>query len=62
MEEKKCENCKFRAKYDSNPKSILGKIWKWHTAICPGWKSYMTSLSDEKRIDLAKNYGMKKYM
>lgn len=29
---------------------------------CPGWKQYMASLSEEERAELAKRYGLKKYM
>ena len=52
-----CETCKFRAKYDNNPRSILGRLWKWHISWCPGWKSYTRSLSDEERRALIKKYG-----
>lgn len=50
-EEKKhnCDNCPWRAKYDENPKSFLGILWKWHTFICPGWKSYQKSLAKSNR-------------
>lgn len=61
MSNHNCENCSFRAKYDNNPKSILGRIWRWHATWCPGWKAYMTSISDEERIALAGKYNMKKY-
>ena len=56
-----CESCGFRAKYDNKPKSLLGRLWRWHAGWCPGWKSYITSLPDEGRIELAQRYGMKKY-
>lgn len=56
-----CESCKFRARHDNNPKSLLGRIWRWHASWCPGWKSYMKSLADEDRRRLAEKYGMKKY-
>ncbi|MEW6614685.1 MAG: hypothetical protein AB1401_04380 [Thermodesulfobacteriota bacterium] len=62
MHNKSCEDCAFRAKYDKNPKSFLGKLWRWHASWCPGWKSYMRSLKDEDRIALAKKYNMKKYL
>lgn len=52
----KCENCKFRKKYEQNPASILGRIWKWHTGWCPGWKAYMKSLPDGKRSAAFKKY------
>lgn len=61
MAQSNCERCKFRARYDNNPRSLLGRIWRWHAGWCPGWKAYMRSLPDDKRIDLAQKYGMKKY-
>ena len=62
MADHNCEECGFRAKYDKNPKSILGRLWRWHAGWCSGWKKYMRSLPDEKRIELAKKYNLKKYM
>ena len=61
MPENNCEKCKFRAKYDKKPKSILGRLWRWHTGWCPGWKKYMLSLPDEKRKELAEKYNLKKF-
>lgn len=61
MSEQNCENCAFRAKYDNNPDSFLGKVWRWHANWCPGWKSYMNSLPDERRVEIAEKYDMKKY-
>ena len=60
MAEPGCATCPFRAKYDKNPKSILGRIWRWHIGFCPGWKKYMESLSDAERKKLIKQYGLKK--
>jgi hypothetical protein len=51
-----CENCKFRAKYDKKPRSLLGRIWKWHISWCPGWKAYLKSVSDEDRKRLIEHY------
>ena len=51
-----CENCKFREKYDKNPRSLLGRIWKWHTGWCPGWKSYIRSLPEETRAAVQEKY------
>ena len=51
-----CENCKFREKYDKNPRSLLGRIWKWHTGWCPGWRSYINSLPEEKRAAVQEKY------
>jgi hypothetical protein len=55
MAESNCAECKMRAKYDKKPKSLLGRIWKWHIKWCPGWKTYLKSLTDdEKEIILAR--------
>jgi len=62
MADHKCENCGFRAKYDNNPNSILGRLWRWHANWCPGWKAHMASLSPDERTRLAKEYDMKKYL
>jgi len=61
MAEHNCESCKFRAKYDNKPDSLLGRIWRWHITWCPGWKKYMISLPDDERITLAEKYNMPKY-
>jgi hypothetical protein len=52
-----CDNCKLRAKYDNTPRSLLGRIWKWHIGWCPGWKKYVNSLPPEEREGLRKKYG-----
>jgi hypothetical protein len=62
MPDHNCGTCAFRAKYDTNPRSFLGKIWRWHANWCPGWKSYMKSLAADERISLADKYSMTKYM
>ena len=59
--EQKCENCKLRAYYDRNPKSVLGRFWRWHINFCPGWKAYFTSLDEEKKSELRKKYQFTKY-
>ncbi len=61
MAKSQCEDCSFRAKYDSKPESILGKIWRWHANWCPGWKKYVKSLPDADRTELAEKYNMPKY-
>jgi hypothetical protein len=60
MPEPGCATCPFRAKYDKNPKSILGRIWRWHIGFCPGWKKYMGSLSDAERKKIVKQYDLGK--
>jgi hypothetical protein len=45
----------MRARYDEKPKSLLGRVWRWHANFCPGWKAYMATLADdEKRIIVEK--------
>jgi hypothetical protein len=56
-----CAACSFRARYDKNPKSFLGRLWKWHANWCPGWKSYMRSLPDQERRELAEKYDLLKF-
>lgn len=62
MSDISCENCSFRAKYDNNPKSFLGRIWRWHANWCPGWKAFMNSLKEDERKNLAEKYQMQKYL
>ena len=59
MSEPGCAKCPFRAKYDKNPKSILGRLWRWHIGFCPGWKAYMKSLPESERAKLRKKYNLK---
>ena len=54
-----CENCKFRAIYDRKPKSLLGRIWRWHAGWCPGFKAYLGSLSEQERRALVERYGIR---
>jgi hypothetical protein len=56
-----CENCNFRAVYDKKPNSLLGRLWRWHAGWCPGFKKYITSLPDARRIELAERYRIRKY-
>ena len=53
----RCEKCSFRARFDKNPRSLLGRLWKWHIGWCPGWKAYLRSLSDEERKEVSARYG-----
>jgi hypothetical protein len=52
--DRSCENCGFRARYDNNPRSLLGRIWRWHAGWRPGWKKYITSLPNDRRTELAR--------
>jgi hypothetical protein len=59
MAESTCENCKLREKYDTNPKSFLGRFWRWHIGFCPGWKAFMKSLDEDKKQELRLKYNLK---
>ena len=48
MSEPRCENCPLRKKAEANPKTLLARVWKWHTTWCPGWKAYQQSLTQGK--------------
>ena len=61
MAKHNCENCNLRARYDKNPRSIIGRLWRWHINWCPGWKRYISSLPDEDRNRISQTYNMKKY-
>lgn len=47
-----CETCSMRKHYEKSPRSLLGRIWRWHTGFCPGWRGYLKSLSPEARAEL----------
>lgn len=61
MSKAPCAECKFRARYDKDPRSLLGRLWRWHAGWCPGFKAYMTSLPAEERRALAERYSLAKY-
>jgi len=56
-----CAQCRLRARYDHNPRSFLGRLWRWHIGWCPGWRGYITSLPDDEKTAVAERYGLKKY-
>ena len=46
-----CSKCPIRAKFEKNPRSLLGRFWRWHIDYCPGWKAYFISLdADEQQL------------
>ncbi|MCC8153863.1 MAG: hypothetical protein LIP01_06410 [Tannerellaceae bacterium] len=55
-----CERCPIRAKYDKNPRSLLGRFWRWHINFCPGWKKYMQAQDETVQNDLRMKYNLKK--
>ena len=56
-----CETCPFRAKHDKNPKSLVGRFWRWHINFCPGWKGYFTHQDEDTKAALREKYNFKKY-
>ena len=61
MAEHGCRDCGFRKKYDGDPRSFLGRLWRWHAGWCPGWKKFMASLPEEERREWARRYDLKKW-
>lgn len=55
-----CSSCSMRAKYDKNPKSLIGRFWRWHINFCPGWKQYMKSLDETERAAITEQYKLRK--
>ena len=53
-----CENCAWRAKYNARPRSLLGRLWRWHIRFCPGWKAYYNAQPEDARRKLAARYSL----
>lgn len=60
MPEHTCDKCGFKAKFDNDPSSFIGRIWRWHIAWCPGWKKYMDSLPEDEQLGFVDKYGIKR--
>jgi hypothetical protein len=43
-----CETCPMRLKAEANPKSLMARLWRWHTGWCPGWKAYQAHLAEQQ--------------
>ena len=56
-----CANCSMRRKYESNPKSLMGRFWRWHINFCPGWKQFFAALPEDAKEDLRTRYDFHKY-
>jgi hypothetical protein len=61
MAENTCANCRFRVRYNQNPRSLSGRFWRWHINFCPGWKAYFASLTPGEKARLADEYNFMKY-
>jgi hypothetical protein len=46
FENMRCATCGIRKMAESNPNSIMSRIWKWHTGWCPGWNAYQNALAE----------------
>lgn len=42
-----CANCALRKRAEENPKSLISRLWTWHTKWCPGWKAYQEYLAEQ---------------
>ena len=40
-----CAVCGIRKRAEARPRSLFGFLWKIHSYICPGWRSYQRSLA-----------------
>jgi hypothetical protein len=56
MSEPGCANCAWRVRYDERPKSLLGRLWRFHANFCPGWKAFMKSLPEEEKRAFVEKY------
>jgi len=62
MPEPQCATCPMRARFDRNPRSLLGRLWRWHAGWCPGCRAYLASLPPEERRSVAQKYQLSKYL
>ncbi len=46
LEDFNCPDCGLRAKAEAKPKSLIARLWRWHTNWCPGWKAYQEALAE----------------
>ena len=44
-----CETCLLRQKAETNPKSLIARLWRWHTGWCSGWKAYQAHLAEQAK-------------
>jgi len=45
--EANCHTCPLRQRAENKPKSLIARLWRWHTTWCPGWKSYVAELQSK---------------
>lgn len=44
--EVRCATCPMRLRAEAKPRSLLARIWRWHTGWCPGWEAYQLALAE----------------
>jgi hypothetical protein len=49
----KCETCPMRLKAEARPKSLMARLWRWHTTWCPGWKAYQEHLLTKQNLNIS---------
>jgi hypothetical protein len=59
MSSHNCGSCQWRMKYEEEPRSFWGRLWRFHIKICPGWKSYYASLPPAEKGELKARYKLK---
>jgi hypothetical protein len=52
--EHRCADCPIRARAEANPRSLLARVWRWHTTWCPGWKAYQKALTAQYEVQASK--------
>lgn len=55
-----CATCPMRARYDDRPRSLLGRLWRWHAGWCPGFGRYLASLPADERAALITRCGLER--
>lgn len=62
MKEKnlRCKDCCMKERYERNPRSLMARLWRWHTSFCPGWKAYMRSLPEHERAEIVERFNLKR--
>ena len=42
-----CQTCPMRLRAQEKPKSLMARLWRWHTTWCPGWKANVEELKEK---------------
>jgi hypothetical protein len=56
MEDKvpNCVECPMRLRAEKKPKSIMARIWRWHTGWCPGYRNFQRWLAEHPEFVMPK--------